>query len=363
VQRLPRRPLVLAARATVLLAMAAGTVGYTVADKTVTISADGRVRTVHTFAGDVASVLHRAGLSVGPHDVVAPGLDESLHDGSRIVIERAQPLVLGQRLAGAYLSASRSRAIPVNGLALTVRMPQQVSLVVGGAASTVTTTAATVAELLTEAGVVLNPYDVVSVPLDSYPASGAPLTVTRVTRTQWLQRNKIAIPTQRVLDPHLTVGKVELAHNGKAGTYYRLWGIIKVDGHVVTQKMLQQRTVVAKPKVLLYGTKPKPKPVAIKTVVAKPVTHHTVHQSVSVPKTSKGAGLNWAALAQCESGGNPRSVDGPYYGLYQFTLGTWASVGGRGRPSDASAAEQTYRAKLLYAQQGRSPWPSCGHNL
>jgi hypothetical protein len=56
-------------------------------------------------------------------------------------------------------------------------------------------------------------------------------------------------------------------------------------------------------------------------------------------------------------------ADGQYYGLYQFSMDTWRGVGGRGRPSDASAAEQTYRAKLLYAQQGRSPWPSCGHDL
>ena len=32
-------------------------------------------------------------------------------------------------------------------------------------------------------------------------------------------------------------------------------------------------------------------------------------------------GLNWAALAKCESGGNPRAVNpAGYYGLYQFSL-------------------------------------------
>jgi hypothetical protein len=37
-------------------------------------------------------------------------------------------------------------------------------------------------------------------------------------------------------------------------------------------------------------------------------------------------GLNWGALAQCESGGNPRAVNpsGRYFGLYQFSLPTWA---------------------------------------
>jgi hypothetical protein len=75
-------------------------------------------------------------------------------------------------------------------------------------------------------------------------------------------------------------------------------------------------------------------------------------------------GLNWAALAGCESGGNPRAVNpAGYYGLYQFDVTTWRSVGGSGLPHQASAGEQTYRAKLLYMSRGRSPWPNCGRLL
>jgi len=84
-------------------------------------------------------------------------------------------------------------------------------------------------------------------------------------------------------------------------------------------------------------------------------------EAYSVPGVD---GLNWGALASCESGGNPRAVNpAGYYGLYQFDLGTWRSVGGSGVPTAASAAEQTYRAKLLYRQRGRSPWPTCGRLL
>ena len=49
-----------------------------------------------------------------------------------------------------------------------------------------------------------------------------------------------------------------------------------------------------------------------------------------------------------------------YYGKYQFDIGTWASVGGSGNPAAASEAEQDYRASLLYARAGSSPWPVCG---
>jgi soluble lytic murein transglycosylase-like protein len=68
------------------------------------------------------------------------------------------------------------------------------------------------------------------------------------------------------------------------------------------------------------------------------------------------------AIAQCESGGNPRAISagGTYRGKYQFDYGTWASVGGHGDPAKASEAEQDYRAALLYERSGSSPWPVCG---
>ena len=45
-----------------------------------------------------------------------------------------------------------------------------------------------------------------------------------------------------------------------------------------------------------------------------------------------------------------------YYGAYQFDLPTWRSVGGSGRPDQASAAEQDYRALILYRNRGWNPW-------
>jgi LysM repeat protein len=85
------------------------------------------------------------------------------------------------------------------------------------------------------------------------------------------------------------------------------------------------------------------------------------------PQASSGkANLSgaWAKVADCESSGNPRAVNpAGYYGLFQFDLQTWRSVGGSGNPAKASAAEQLMRAKKLYAQRGASPWPVCGKYL
>jgi hypothetical protein len=69
-----------------------------------------------------------------------------------------------------------------------------------------------------------------------------------------------------------------------------------------------------------------------------------------------------AAIAACESGGNPRAIGGGglYRGKYQFDLQTWSSVGGSGDPAAAPEAEQDMRAALLYQRAGASPWPVCG---
>jgi len=89
-------------------------------------------------------------------------------------------------------------------------------------------------------------------------------------------------------------------------------------------------------------------------------------RSENRPQSSSKASLSgaWAKVANCESSGNPRAVNsGGYYGLFQFDLQTWRSVGGSGNPTNASAAEQLMRAKKLYAQRGASPWPVCGRFL
>lgn len=67
-------------------------------------------------------------------------------------------------------------------------------------------------------------------------------------------------------------------------------------------------------------------------------------------------------IAACESHGNPRAIGGggAYRGKYQFSFGTWASVGGKGDPARASEAEQDRRAAMLLKHGGRGHWPVCG---
>ncbi|MBF8190730.1 DUF348 domain-containing protein [Nonomuraea sp. K274] len=78
--------------------------------------------------------------------------------------------------------------------------------------------------------------------------------------------------------------------------------------------------------------------------------------------------LDWQALAECEANADPQAYnpDGPYYGMFQFSLPMWQVVGGLGVPSAWPVEEQTYRAQLLYQHVNgnwQSQWPSCGDRL
>lgn len=95
-------------------------------------------------------------------------------------------------------------------------------------------------------------------------------------------------------------------------------------------------------------------------------TTSTANTSQAKPTAAPASdGLNWAALARCESGNNPRALSpgGTYRGLYQFHLQTWRGVGGKGDPIDASRDEQTRRAQILYRRVGAGAWGSCGSRL
>jgi resuscitation-promoting factor RpfE len=77
--------------------------------------------------------------------------------------------------------------------------------------------------------------------------------------------------------------------------------------------------------------------------------------------TANADGVNWDAVAACESGGNwSINTGNGYHGGLQFTLGTWRANGGSGMPENASREEQIRVAENVLARQGIGAWPVCG---
>jgi uncharacterized protein YabE (DUF348 family) len=202
-------------------------------------------------------------------------------------------------------------------------------------------------ELLEAQGVPVDGNDLVDVVRDGREVSGERkrlrqgdvVRLTDVAKERKTKRSKVRRGTVEVPTTKLEPGKRKVVREGRPGVRRVVAVKTLHNGEPVKYRVVKKKMVRdPRPRRVLVGRK---------------------------PYAVTGAdGLNWGALADCESGGNPRAVNpAGYYGLYQFDLGTWRSVGGSGLPTAASAGEQTYRAKLLYKQRGRSPWPTCGRLL
>jgi resuscitation-promoting factor RpfB len=242
----------------------------------------------------------------------------------------------------AWVSASRGSVIPRAGLSFEVREPQRVTVLVDGRRMVRMTTAPNVRQLLRQLQVRLHKLDHVSAPLVKYPTSGLVVTVDRIN--QRMVTRSIAVPyrTKHVRSSSLYIGESQVTRHGEPGvrleTYRLTWKNHKLVHQRLMRSKLRSHPVT---EIVAVGTTPRPE-------------YAPYHD-----------GLNWPALANCESGGNPQMVsgNGEYRGLYQFTMGSWESVGGSGDPIDASSSEQTYRAQLLYRRAGDGVWPTCGHYL
>jgi uncharacterized protein YabE (DUF348 family) len=358
------RPLRLAAQALALTGLVAGTAAFASFDKSVDLTVDGRTSTVHAFGGTVADVLADQGISVGEHDIVSPSPKARVDDGDDVVVRFGRQLhvnrdgqqrdywttaltvdeaiaQLGLRADGARLSVSRSQPVGRQGLDLDLATAKDITLVVGGASSTQVTYALTVGELLAERRLNLGRLDFLSTPASTPLTDGMTVRLDRVEQRRVSKSVDVKFPTTKKESGSLDKGQTRVDRKGVAGRARVTYLVTVVNGEPAGQQALQ-RDVTREPvaQVVLVGTR---------------------EPSTTLP--SGGDGLNWAALAQCESGGNPRAVNpAGYYGLYQFSLATWQRVGGTGNPIDASPAEQLKRAQILYARAGASQW-GCGAHL
>ena len=354
------------------LALAAGTFGYVTLNKDVTLAVDGQAQQITTTAGTVGDLLASQGITPSEHDVVAPGLTSKLDDGTRIAVQygrqvtftidgRPQTLwttattlegaiaALGVDTAGADLSTSRSSEIGRQGLSVDVATKKTVTVDAAGTKKKITTTAQTVAEVLTAAKVTPDADDLVSVAKTDPVTDGSKITYTSVDTKSVKTKKSVAYGVVRKSDSDLARGKTRITTNGVAGRTETVYKEIRHNGKLVDRSKVSTK-IVAKPRtqVIMVGTK---KPKAPKTPKA--------------PKAANVAtGSVWDRIAQCESGGNwSINTGNGYYGGLQFSASTWRAYGGSGMAHQASRAQQIAIATKVQKAQGWGAWPACTAKL
>jgi uncharacterized protein YabE (DUF348 family) len=149
-RRSPRKPILIASA--VVVALVVGVAGTFVAmTKTVTIRVDGTPHRVTTLSGTVDGALQSAGITVRPHDSLAPAGNTDISGGSQIALHRGRtftatidgqqrtvwttaPTVgaalkdLGKAPSNFKLSDSVATAIPLSGIAVTANTLHSVTL-------------------------------------------------------------------------------------------------------------------------------------------------------------------------------------------------------------------------------------------
>jgi uncharacterized protein YabE (DUF348 family) len=391
-----RKPVLVGAAALVVALVAGGGIALA-AHKDVTVTVDGQVQDVGTFAGSVDGALDAAGVTVGEHDTVAPALDTAISDGSQIVVEHGRLLTLtidgqtreiwttattveqalaelGQDPSAYKLSADRDREIPLDGLAVSADTLHSATISdAGGAATAITTAVKTVGDLLNEQGIAVGPLDVVNVPAETPLSNGLAVTVTRVAKTTVTEDVDVAQPAdQTVEDGSVDEGVTTVTQQGSPGKDSVTFEVTTTNG-AETAKTEVSRTAVTPDQatVITVGTKQAYTAPASSSSSSSSDgssssgSSSSSASSSSAPVSSSGSsGINWEGIAQCESTGNwSINTGNGYYGGLQFDNSTWASGGGLAYASRADLAtkdQQIAVAESVAASRGSSPW-ACGY--
>lgn len=377
-----RTTVISVAAATALLVAGTAAAAVGTSYRHVTVEVDGVPHDVSGFFTTAGDALSTAGVSVGAHDLVAPASDQRVASGDTVVVRTATeydvtvdgnqttawstaPSISGVLAAlpasASSMAADRSytRAeMPVAETGETIHVIADGTTTDIVASSSEGTTA-----ILEKAGVSAGPIDRVT--LENKDGETT-LRVARVVRGTVSTTTEIPYETEEREDAEAEEGTEKTVQEGVAGSEVTEAYQETIDGNVTVSAVLSTTRTEPTKRVVSKGTKAKKTedtPASSSSGAASSGSSSSGSSPAAPAAVSGDDAAIWAAIAQCESGGNPSINTGNgYYGMYQFSLPTWRSVGGSGLPSDASVEEQTMRARMLQQRSGWGQW-GCAYRL
>ncbi|MDN6747568.1 MAG: ubiquitin-like domain-containing protein, partial [Brevibacterium sp.] len=384
-----------------------GTGAVVTMNKPVTLDVNGQSEEVRTFGGTVGDVLDSRDLDIEKRDQIKPGVNKKISRDMTITVNTAKKLSLsvdgkesnewtnantvGQALADlgvdakdADLNAEPNQKLKEKGNDIDVTTSKDITIVADGKDHKVSAAAETAKEALGETKLKLDKDDFMSVPLSSKVSDGQVLTVNRVKNDTVTEKEPIEAKVEKKKSDSLYEGETKVEDKGKDGQKEISYKIKTVNGDEV-KKVKKDEKVIAKPeaKVIIEGTKKKEAPAekpddsdngsdagtgdggsdngsggaddGDKSTGGGSGGGGGDMSTQEIKDMLGGPGSKWYQVAKCESNFNPRAVTqstNAHFGLFQFKIATWQSMGGSGNPIDASPQEQFDRAKKLQAQAG-----------
>ncbi|EEI17631.1 resuscitation-promoting factor [Corynebacterium lipophiloflavum] len=342
------------------------------AQKNVTVDVNGEATTVRTYSDDVEGALQAAGVEVGASDLVYPAPSDALQSGTTVTVRTAKPVALvidgaEQQLtstaatvadlvseagitAASALSAHPDQPL-TDGMTIDVTTPKIVSINDGGNVVYTSEAAKTVGDLLAARGITFDTNDRLNVPLSAPLEPNMRIVLDRVDVSETSESVEFDAPAKVVEDANLPAGTEEVREPGAKGEKKVLYRTVTVNGVVESSGPAGEEEIrPAVPATVVRGTK------AAATATA-----------AAAGAPSVAGGSVWDQIAQCESGGNwSINTGNGYYGGLQFNAGTWAAYGGTQYAPTADLAtreQQIAIAEKTQAAQGWGAWPACTAKL
>lgn len=352
--------------------LAGGTGTAMAAQKDVTLDINGQESNVKTFSRDVQGALQAAGIQLGDKDLVYPAPSQKLASGVTVTVRTAKPVAVvidgvAQQLtstaatvgdlmneAGVDAAAATDvqRDAPVTeGLSVDVTTPKVVSITDAGQTVYTTEAAKTVGDLLKARGIAVDSNDRVTPALDAPVTENMQVNIDRVEIRRSSEVVESDAPANYVDDANLEEGTEEVRAEGTKGEKVIYHRATLVNGQVESEETTGEReTRKAKPATIARGTKP---------------AARAASGSAAAPAVADGS--VWDAIAACESGGNwSINTGNGYQGGLQFNQSTWAAYGGTAYAPSADQAtreQQIAVAERTQAAQGWGAWPACTAKL
>ncbi|MGH2760737.1 MAG: ubiquitin-like domain-containing protein [Actinomycetota bacterium] len=258
------------------IAVAAPIVAFA-GERKVDLDVEGEVRTIRTYATSASDLLERKGIRPERSDLVTPKKD--LGDGGRVVYRRAKSirlildgeprtvvargLTVGDALndlglvPGPKDHVHPARATKLRpAMSLFVRNAIHAKVRADGRLRDVVSSADSVRNLLTHAGVGIGPDDYVFPAADTEPRDGMWIRVVRVQRIE--DAKSVRIPFRYIThrDPEMESGVRKVIQQGAEGLKVQHFRVVLEDGRRVSSILLGERVVrSARDHVVRVGTK------------------------------------------------------------------------------------------------------------
>lgn len=190
-------------------------------EKSVNIVVDGKESSIMTYKSNVANILSKNNIVIGPKDIVEPDLQSNVKTGDTIKIRRA-----------------------VN-----------VEVAIGKDVKKVLTAAETVGELLSQENVSLGKEDKTSVPIESTIKNGDKISITIISTKIEKKLQPIEFCTEFKKNSSLKAGIKKVEQEGKVGQREINEKVIYKNGKEVSREVVKQ-SIVKQPtkKIVSIGT-------------------------------------------------------------------------------------------------------------